>query len=319
VADYHRGVIDLHTHSTFSDGSETPATLARMAKEVGLAAIALTDHDTTASHDDMQAACDAEGIELIPGTEISLVDHEFPRVDRDGKTTGRGVHVLAYFLPLDPNSPMQQVLTRLRADRRTRNQALVTMLRDLGFERLTFSVVEGLARSADSIGRPHFAEAMFSLHPEIVGERTPESWSNVFVEWLGSGGKAYLPKTELTLEEVVAAAAGSGTVFSMAHPLLNYLGDYTADRIDREMPAIIRSLKDRGFTGIEAYYGGTSKPIRDLMVKLTRDAGMIPTGGSDFHGTFKKDVALGRGHSGDLAVPDHVLNELRDASARSVG
>lgn len=319
MADYHRGVIDLHTHSTFSDGSETPATLARMAKEVGLAAIALTDHDTTASHDDMQAACDAEGIELIPGTEISLVDHEFPRVDRDGKTTGRGVHVLAYFLPLDPNSPMQQVLTRLRADRRTRNQALVTMLRDLGFERLTFSVVEGLARSADSIGRPHFAEAMFSLHPEIVGERTPESWSNVFVEWLGSGGKAYLPKTELTLEEVVAAAAGSGTVFSMAHPLLNYLGDYTADRIDREMPAIIRSLKDRGFTGIEAYYGGTSKPIRDLMVKLTRDAGMIPTGGSDFHGTFKKDVALGRGHSGDLAVPDHVLNELRDASARSVG
>jgi len=319
VADYHRGVIDLHTHSTFSDGSETPATLARMAKEVGLAAIALTDHDTTASHDDMQAACDAEGIELIPGTEISLVDHEFPRVDRDSKTTGRGVHVLAYFLPLDPNSPMQQVLTRLRADRRTRNQALVTMLRDLGFERLTFSVVEGLARSADSIGRPHFAEAMFSLHPEIVGERTPESWSNVFVEWLGSGGKAYLPKTELTLEEVVAAAAGSGTVFSMAHPLLNYLGDYTADRIDREMPAIIRSLKDRGFTGIEAYYGGTSKPIRDLMVKLTRDAGMIPTGGSDFHGTFKKDVALGRGHSGDLAVPDHVLNELRDASARSVG
>ena len=71
-------MIDLHTHSTFSDGSETPATLARMAKEVGLAAIALTDHDTTASHDDMQAACDAEGIELIPGTEISLVDHEFP-------------------------------------------------------------------------------------------------------------------------------------------------------------------------------------------------------------------------------------------------
>ena len=319
MADYHRGVIDLHTHSTFSDGSETPATLARMAKEVGLAAIALTDHDTTASHDDMQAACDAEGIELIPGTEISLVDHEFPRADRDGTTTGRGVHVLAYFLPLDPNSPMQQVLTRLRTDRLTRNQALVTMLQDLGFERLTFSAVEGLARSADSIGRPHFAEAMFSLHPEIVGERTPESWSNVFVEWLGSGGKAYLPKTELTLEEVVTAAVGSGTVFSMAHPLLNYLGDYTADRIEREMPAIIRSLKDRGFTGIEAYYGGTSKPIRDLMVKLTRDAGMIPTGGSDFHGTFKKDVALGRGHSGDLAVPDHVLEELRDASARSAG
>ncbi len=317
MAGYHRGVIDLHTHSTFSDGSETPATLARMAQEVGLRAIALTDHDTTASHDEMQVACDAHGIELIPGTEISLIDHDFPRRDRDGQVGGRGVHVLAYFLPLDPASPMQQVLARLRQDRLQRNQALVTMLQNLGFERLTFAVLEGLARNADSIGRPHFAEAMFSLHPEIVGERTPETWSRVFVEWLGSDGRAYLPKTELTLEEVVAAAAGSGTVFSMAHPLLNYLGDYTADRIERDMPTIIRSLKDRGFAGIEAYYGGTSQPIRELMVKLTRDAGMIPTGGSDFHGTFKKDVALGRGHSGDLVVPDHVLDELRDASARS--
>ena len=319
MSGYHRGVIDLHTHSTFSDGSETPATLARMAKEIGLSAIALTDHDTTASHDEMKAACDAEGLTLIPGTEISLIDHEFPRRDREGRSGGRGVHVLAYFLPLEPESPMQRVLARLRTDRLKRNQALVTMLQNLGFERLTFSVLEGLARNADSIGRPHFAEAMFALHPEIVGERTPEAWSNVFVEWLGSDGKAYLPKTELTLEEVVTAAQGSGTVFSMAHPLLNYLGDYTADRIEREMPAVIRSLKDRGFTGIEAYYGGTSQPIRELMVKLTRDAGMIPTGGSDFHGTFKKDVALGRGHSGDLAVPDHVLEELRDASARSAG
>ena len=309
-------MIDLHTHSNFSDGSDSPAALAEAAHRIGLTTIALTDHDTTASHDEMQAACDLYGINLIVGTEISLVDNEFPRTDRDRETAGRGVHVLAYFLDLDPSSPMQQVLTRLRTDRAQRNAALVGILQGLGFEKLSMDVLTEKARHAESVGRPHFAEAMFELHPEIVGERTPENWSRLFVDWLGASGKAYLPKTELTIEEVVAAARGTGTVFSIAHPLLNYLPNYTADTIEREMPRIIHSLKERGFSGVEAYYGGTNAPTRSHMVKLTRDAGMIPTGGSDYHGTFKKDVALGVGFSGDLHVPDHVVEELREASSR---
>jgi predicted metal-dependent phosphoesterase TrpH len=250
------------------------------------------------------------------GTEISLVDTAFPRTDRDGETSGRGVHVLAYFVSLDPNSAMQQILTRLRTDRAARNAALVGMLQELGFEKVTLEVLTTKARHAESIGRPHFAEAMFELHPEIVGERTPENWSKVFVDWLGTSGKAYLPKTDLTIEDVVGAAQGSGTVFSIAHPLLNYLPNYTADTIEREMPRILHSLKERGFSGVEAYYGGTNAATRGHMVKLTRDAGMIPTGGSDYHGTFKKDVALGVGFSGDLHVPDHVVEELRAASSR---
>lgn len=310
-------MIDLHTHSLFSDGSASPAELAALAHRVGLSTIALTDHDTTDSHEEMAAACASYGIDLIPGTEISLVDSEFP-IERPGQAPrGRGVHVLAYFLPLDPASPMQQFLTSLRRDRATRNESLVTMLQGFGFEQLTMEYLLTKVAHPDGIGRPHIAEAMFTLHPEIVGERTEDSWRAVFTDWLGTDGKAYIPKTELSLDDVVAKVAGSGTVFSVAHPLLNYLTDYTTSSIEREMPAIIRSLKDRGFVGVEAYYGSTPEPIRSLMVKLTRDAGMIPTGGSDFHGAFKPDVALGVGLTGDLHVPDHVADELREASSRA--
>lgn len=312
-AQYADSVIDLHTHSNFSDGSDSPAELAAHAARLGLGAIALTDHDTTASHDEMATACALHGVELVPGVEISLLDTVFPRHDDRDEPHPRGVHVLAYFVPLDDENPVQRVLARLRRDRAERNERLVRRLRDLGFTRLSLEVVTARAANAEGVGRPHFAAAMFELHPEIVGERTPESWSRLFVDWLGTSGRAYVPKTTLTLESVVEQARGSGTVFSIAHPLLNYLPDYTPSSIEAHMPRILASLRDRGLTGVEAYYGGTTAATRALMVKLTRDAGLIPTGGSDYHGLFKHDVSLGVGHSGDLRVPDEVLDELRAA------
>jgi len=306
-------VIDLHTHSYFSDGSDSPAQLAQHAADLGLRAISLTDHDTTLSHDEMAAACDAHGLELVPGVEISLLDDVLTREGPRGETFARGVHVLAYFLPLDEEHPVQQLLARLRRDRAERNARLVTRLQELGFTRLTLDDVAAHAANAEGIGRPHFAAAMFERHPEIVGERTPASWSRLFVEWLGSTGRAYVPKTTLTLADFIVEAQGSGTVFSIAHPLLNYLADYTATSIHERMPAILASLRERGVAGVEAYYGGTNEATRALMVKLTRDAGLIPTGGSDYHGLFKEDVSLGVGHSGDLRVPDEVLDELKAA------
>jgi hypothetical protein len=152
---------------------------------------------------------------------------------------------------------------------------------------------------------------MFELHPEIVGERTDEAWGRVFIEWLGSDGKAYIPKTSMPIEEFVDAAKGSSTLFSIAHPLVNYVDGASASAIEATMPRVMASLRERGFAGVEAYYGGTNEPTRSLMVKLTRDAGMIPTGGSDYHGTYKTDVKLGFGKSGDLRVPNEVLDELR--------
>lgn len=306
-------MIDLHTHSRFSDGSDSPAELARKAHDIGLRAIALTDHDTTLSHDEMASACDEFGIELVPGVEISLLDTRYPRQNEDGQSAPRGVHVLAYFLPLDAAHPVQQFLAQLRQDRISRNARLAERLRELGFSDIDLDYVTSLAGPGEVVGRPHFAQALFARHGDIVGENSPETWGALFSEYLGATGKAYVPKTSLTIEDFMAVIAGTSTVVSMAHPLLNYLPDYSTATIEREMPAIIDSLRQRGFTGIEAHYGGSPRAIRDLMVKLTRDAGLIPTGGSDYHGFYKKDVSLGVGRAGDLHVPDEILDELRAA------
>ena len=261
----------------------------------------------------MAEACEHYGVELVPGVEISLLDSTVPRRGDHGEAFPRGIHVLAYFLPLAADHPVQQLLARLRRDRAERNARLARRLRELGFERLSLEAVAARAANSEGVGRPHFAAAMFELHPEIVGERTPESWSRLFVDWLGSTGRAYVPKTTLTLEDALITAKGSGTVFSVAHPLLNYLPGYSASSIEEQMPAIMASLRERGVAGIEAYYGGTTAVTRSLMVKLARDADLIPTGGSDYHGLFKDDVSLGVGHSGDLRVPDEILEELKSA------
>ena len=309
---YAAWVLDLHTHSTYSDGSDTPAQLAKKAHDLGISAIALTDHDTTLSHEVMDEACAALGIELVPGVEVSLRDTQFLK-RRDGVEVPRNIHVLAYFLPLDATHPLQLKLASLRRDRDVRNHLLVTLLQERGFEIVTLEYLTELAGNVESIGRPHFAQAMFNLHPEIVGEKNDVSWNRVFTDWLGNEGAAYVPKTSMLVEEFIGAAAGSGTVFSVAHPLVNYLDDFTGTSIEATMPRVMASLRERGLMGVEAYYGSTNAATRALMVKLTRDAGMIPTGGSDYHGTYKEDVRLGVGRSGDLRVPDEVLDELKAA------
>ena len=308
---YAGSVIDLHTHSNFSDGSDTPTELAQKAYELGISAIALTDHDTTASYPQMSEACERFGVELVSGVEVSLRDNEFPKQRPDGSVGPRSVHVLAYFVPLAPEHPLQQTLASLRHDRDVRNVALVKVLNDKGFDRLTIDYLALLAGNVHSIGRPHFARAMFELHPEIVGERTDEGWNGVFIEWLGTEGKAYVPKTSMAIEEFVDAAKGSSTVLSIAHPLVNYVDSMNTTAIVATMPKVMASLRERGFHGVEAYYGSSSQALRSLMVKLTRDAGMIPTGGSDYHGSYKSDVTLGFGKTGDLRVPNEILDELK--------
>ncbi len=303
-------MIDLHTHSTFSDGSDTPITLAKKARDLGLSAIALTDHDTTLSHDAMAKACAEFGIELVDGVEVSLLDSAIPKI-RHGQSGPRNVHVLAYFVPLDPGHPVQEKLRILRNDRDQRNQRLVSVLQERGFEDVTLTYLAEMTGNVDSIGRPHFARAMMELHPEIVGRGGDDTWNRIFTDWLGADGKAYVSKTNMKIEDFVQAAHGSGTVFSIAHPLINYLDDLSHASIETTMPGVMGSLRERGFHGIEAHYGSTNAATRALMVKLTRDAGMIPTGGSDYHGSYKPDVQLGFGRSGDLRVTDEILDELK--------
>jgi len=310
-----QSVIDLHMHSNFSDGSDDPEVLAEHAHRVGITTLSLTDHDTTESYPRMAAACQGLGIELIAGVEVSLKDVEAVKVREDGtREKGVSVHVLAYFVPIEPEHPFQQLLIHLRNDRRTRNIKLVELLQQNGFTRLTYDDILARAKSEYSVGRPHFAQAMFEHHPEIVGENNSSNWQKLFNEWIGSTGKAYLPKTDLRIEDFVEAARGSGVVFSIAHPTLNYFGSAaTNSEIEQQMPTIMASLKSRGVQGIECYYGSWNQERRDLLAKLTKDAGMIPTGGSDYHGSFKENVRIGHGLTGDLHVPADVVTALRAA------
>jgi len=312
-------MIDLHMHSNFSDGSDDPEFLAAAAKKIGLSAIALTDHDTTDSHLRMAEACALEGIELIPGVEVSLTDIMATKTREDGAVEqGVSVHVLAYFVPVDPEHPFQQLLVTLRNDRRNRNIKLVELLHSHGFTRLDYNEILQRAKSEYSVGRPHFAQAMFDYHPEIVGPQNPENWQKLFNEWLGHGGKAYLKKTELTIEDFVEAARGAGVVFSIAHPTLNYFGHSISDaEIASKFPPILNSLRERGVRGVECYYGSWPESRRNLLVSLARNAGMIPTGGSDYHGSLKANVRMGVGLVGDLHVPDSILDELRAARSSS--
>lgn len=303
-------MLDLHTHSTYSDGSDTPDELAARAAQIGLRAIALTDHDTTASHESMREACARVGVEHVGGLEVSLRDNEFPK-DRGGRLGARNVHVLAYFPPLEPDHPLQRELAALRVDRETRNAELVALLRANGFSRLTLDYLVGLSGRLESIGRPHVARAMAELHPEIVGAPSDATTQRVFTEWLGASGRAYIPKTSIAIERFVEAGRGSGVVFAIAHPLDNYL-DGSRD-LARTMPRVLASLRERGVVGVEAHYGSSPRETREEMVRLTRAAQMVPTGGSDYHGSYKGGVALGRGLSGDLEVPDGVLEELKAA------
>ena len=275
-------MIDLHTHSTVSDGSEPPERIVELAHEVGCSAVALTDHDSLAGLARARVRADQVGIRLVAGCEVSCLP-----------IAGGGVHVLVYFVD-DPASPLGLELGRLRQDRRARNLALVERLNRLGFDH-TLATVAAHAGTDEGVGRPHFAQAMVELG--AVG-----SIDEAFERYLGNGGEAYIPKGRLTVADVCRLASDSGGVAVLAHPTtVGLAGDALADAV--------RNMADAGLGGLEALYGRYSSQMRTDMANLARRLGLVPTGGSDFHGASKPDLYVGTG-TGDLKVPDRVLDQL---------
>ena len=275
-------VIDLHTHSTVSDGSESPEQIVELAHEVGCSAVALTDHDSLAGLARARIKADELGIRLVPGCEVSCVP-----------IAGGGVHVLVYFVD-DPTSPLGVELGRLRDDRRTRNLALVERLNELTIP-VTLAQVADHAGSDEGIGRPHFALA-------LVAMGAVDSVDEAFERYLANGGEAYIPKGRLTVADVCGLAIDSGGVAVLAHPTtLGLTGDALA--------GAVRDMAAAGLGGLEALYGRYSPHLRTDMGNLARRFGLVPTGGSDFHGATKSDLFVGTG-TGDLKVPDRVLDQL---------
>ena len=279
-------MIDLHTHSTTSDGSDPPGRIPELAAASGCTAVALTDHDRL---DGLEAAAKraAEvGVTLVPGCEISC---EVP--------TGT-MHVLIYFVDAD-GGPLEEELVRLQAARDTRNERMLRRLsEELGLP-ITPDEVDAEA-GGKGIGRPHVAAV-------LVRKGVVATIQEAFDRYLAKGQPGYVEKERLYPDQAIRLALASGAVPVLAHPLS--LGLEPA-----ELERAVAELAELGVAGAEAIYGRYTPEERDQVATLARAHDLVVTGGSDYHGTYKPDLRVGVGR-GDLDVPDQVVEEL-DARRR---
>jgi len=274
-------MIDLHTHSTASDGTYSPAELVRLAVKEGLSALALTDHDTVEGLAEARTEAERLGLAFVPGVEISV------------RFAGPGhCHILGYFV--DPASEnLRETLGLLQRARAERNRKMVEKLRALGIE-ITLEELESKAGGGE-IGRPHFAALLVE---KGVVRRVEEA----FEKYLRKGAPAYVPKARLTEEEAFSAIRAAGGLPVLAHPV--HLG-----LSPEELAAYVSRLREMGLAGIEAYYTDHSPEFTALCLDLARRFDLVVTGGSDFHGRNKPDIKLGRGF-GNLRVPDECYRSL---------
>lgn len=273
--------VDLHTHSTASDGTFSPAALMRAAKDAGLAAIALTDHDTFAGLPEARVEAARQGVELVPGCELSLEYRGLP------------THLLALFVDERPGHVVAE-LTRVREARAKRNDIMLEKLRSVGV-RLDLADV---ARHASGVlGRPHMAQAM--LEAGVV-----KTFEEAFTRFLGRGGLAYVPKEKLSPPEAIAAVHADGGLAVLAHP-------YLLSQQPAQIGAMLEELAGLGLDGVEVFYTEHSEAYTALLTRLAARLGLLMSGGSDFHGAVKPGVSLGRGRGG-LFVPGSLLDAMKD-------
>ncbi len=272
-------MIDLHTHSTCSDGSESPEQVVEAAAAAGCSALALTDHDRVDGLPAARRRAEALGIGLVDGCEVSCA-------------TERGsLHLLCYFV--DGRGPLGARLAALRADRDRRNLELGERLGALG---LGVDLADARAEAGgDGVGRPHFAAA-------LVRRGLASSIEDAFDRFLAKGRPAYVPKARVEPGTIIAEVAASGGVTVLAHPLALGLAAGALARRVAELTA-------QGMAGLECYYGAYDPDTRARLARLALRSGLVATGGSDFHGSFKPGLAVGTGR-GDLCVPDAALDEL---------
>ncbi|WP_086693632.1 PHP domain-containing protein [Streptomyces recifensis] len=277
--------IDLHCHSTASDGTDTPAELMRAAAGAGLDVVALTDHDTTRGHAEALAALAAlpEGFTLVTGAELSC------RID------GVSLHLLAYLF--DPEEPALLAERELvRDDRVPRAHAMIAKLNALGVP-VTREQVERIA-AGGTLGRPHIASALVELGvvPTVSDAFTPE--------WLADGGRAYVDKHETDPLEAIRLVKGAGGVTVLAHPA-------AAKRGRTVSPDAIAAMAAAGLDGLEADHTEHDQATRTRLRGLAKDLDLLVTGSSDYHGT-RKTVALGE-NSTDPEVYGEIIRRATGA------
>jgi 3',5'-nucleoside bisphosphate phosphatase len=250
--------IDLHTHSTASDGTDTPAELVLGAAAAGLDVVALTDHDTTRGHAEAIAAL-PEGVTLVTGAELSC------RID------GVSLHLLAYLFDADEPELLRE-RELVRDDRVPRAQAMVAKLQELGVP-IEWAQVARIAGEG-SVGRPHIATALVELGvvPTVSDAFTPQ--------WIADGGRAHIAKHELDPFKAIRLVKAAGGVSVFAHPLAVKRGNTVPE-------AAIADLAAYGLDGIEVDHMDHDEATRAHLRGLAADLGLLATGSSDYHGSRK--------------------------------
>jgi 3',5'-nucleoside bisphosphate phosphatase len=247
--------IDLHSHSTVSDGTDPPAEVMRRARAAGVDVIALTDHDTLAGHDEAWQAL-PEGLSLVTGMELSA------RLD------GHSVHLLSY-LPRGASPELAAECEAIRDDRIRRGQAMVERLRDLGVD-ITWPQVAALA-AGGSVGRPHIARAM------VAAGAIAEPRDAFGPDWIGAGGRAYVSRYALDPARAVGLVRASGGAVVLAHPGAISRGWRIPDEA-------IAALAGAGLAGLEVDHPDHDEAERARLRAIAADLGLVTTGGSDDHG-----------------------------------
>lgn len=273
---------DLHTHTTHSDGSFTPTELIQLAKKIGLAAIAITDHDTMSGIGEAMSAGESLGVEVIPGVEMSVIP---PSGD---------MHILGYYVD-EKSGDFASVLELLQTARAERNPMILKKLRDIG-KSISMENVLAVAGTAQ-IGRPHIAQA-------LVNKGYVATTGEAFARYLRKDAPAYVPKSRLLPHEAVKAIHKAGGVAVLAHPISLKCAT------DKELEAIIAELAEAGLDGMECYYSEHEPIVTKKLLEIAKKYNLCTSGGSDFHGSAKPHIALGKG-KGSLCVPYPCISELK--------
>jgi len=257
--------IDLHVHSNASDGSYPPAEVVRLAKEGGLTAMALTDHDTVDGLPEAVAAGETYGVEVIPGVEISA------------QCPGGTMHILGLFVDYH-NGLLDQRLAVLKQARIDRNPQIIAKLNALNIP-ITMARVEEIS-GGGQVGRPHIARAL--MEAGYVA-----SLQEAFDKFLGWQRAAYVSKFRFPPAQALAMIREAKGIPVLAHPFTLNLGSAFA------LKNRILELKDLGLAGLEVFYSEHTPEQEALYLKLARELGLLITGGSDFHGENKPEITLG--------------------------
>lgn len=274
--------IDLHVHSSASDGSLTPEEVVELAKRAGLASFALTDHDTVEGVERaLNHAAKVKDIEVIPGTELSCYYND------------REIHIVGLFINHKDETFLNE-LQKLEQAREARNEKMVQNFVDAGIPITLEELKHGNPNSV--ITRAHFARVL--IEKGICKDK-----NEVFDKYLGIGCPFYLPKPKVTPEHVISLINQAGGIAILAHP-------YSYKLSKTEIEHMLDDLIPAGLSGMECYYSTYDDGQMQELRNIAHAKNLLISGGSDFHGTVKPDISIGTGH-GNLRIPDKLLTAIR--------